>query len=270
MPIEKGRFVCYNIPTEKELFMETKKLNARRFLSLIGLLLVGLSVCEFLIYYIFFGFINKSSILLILVSYVITFIEGLFPPLAATAIYFASRRSIKGKALIALALSSPKILYVFPRYYLYFVSDFFNSIESVMLSVAVSVLYVLYVFLQIFVCIMLLNHLVKRATDKESLFVSSRISNLEDTLNFGIILEVVFVFVVFLAKECYNTVTYFVEVGGGYTGGEIIAMVIAFISLPIFALFHYVICAPMKNKILAQRIESEKSECDDEDLSEEA
>lgn len=262
MPIEKDRFVCYNIPTEKELFMETKKLNSRRFLSLIGLALVGLSLCQFLIYYIFFGFINKSSALLIFVSYVISFIEGLFPLLAATAVYFTSRRSLKIKTLIALALSCPKILYVFPRYYLYFVSDFFNSIESVMLSAIVSVLYVLYAFLQIFVCIILLNHLTKRFSDKESLFAPARISNLEDTLNFGIILEVIFIFVIFLAKECYNTITYFMEVGGGYTADEIISMVIAFISLPIFAILQYMICAPMKNRILMRSIATEEAECD--------
>lgn len=233
--------------------MEYKTFNARRLLLTSSLLLLGLSILEFLIYYIFYGFLYGSSALLVSASYLISFMEGLFPILAATVIFFVSDKSAKIKALLALLFSTPKILYIFPRYYLYFVSDVFNSIEAVLLSSIVSVLFALYVFLQIFVCIIILNRTVSHSTDTDAQLKPSRLFSLECSANFGIALEAVFIFVIFLAKECFNATSYFSEVGGGYTGGEILMMVLSFLLLPIFSFIYYLICVPLKNKILSRK-----------------
>lgn len=231
--------------------MENNFFNVGRFLLKASLLLSSLAIFEFLIYYIFYGFLYESSALLVTVSYLVSFIEGLFPILTATLIFFSSKRGLKRKTLIALLLSTTKILYTFPRYYLYFVSGIFNSIEAVMLSAIVSVLFVLFAFLQTFICISILNHTILCKTDTEAKLEPSKIFSLDCSANFGIVLETVFIFVIFLAKECFNAISYFSEVGGGYTGEEILMMVISFLLLPAFAFTYYLICAPIKNKILS-------------------
>ncbi len=231
--------------------MKNKTFGVGKIFLTASLLLCGLTFFEFLAYYIFYGFLYENSALLVTASYMISFIEGLFPILAATVIFFASNEGIKRKTLLALLLSTPKILYIFPRYYLYFVSDIFNSIEAVMLSAIVSIMFILYVFLQIFVCIIILNHAVLHRGVGEAEIKTSKIFSLDCSANFGIVLEAIFIFVIFLAKECFNAISYFSEVGSGYTGGEILTLVISFLILPIFAFIYYLIAAPIKNKILS-------------------
>ena len=180
--------------------MKNKTFGVGKILLTASLLLCGLAFFEFLAYYIFYGFLYENSALLVTASYMISFIEGLFPILAATVIFFSSNEGIKRKTLLALLLSTPKILYIFPRYYLYFVSDVFNSIEAVMLSAIVSILFVLYMFLQIFVCIIILNRAIPRKEDDKTKIKTSKIFSLDCSANFGIVLETIFIFVIFFAK----------------------------------------------------------------------
>ena len=240
--------------------MKTKHFSARRLVLITAAALAGLSLCEFLTFYIFFGFLFQSSALLVSVSYLISFIEGFFPILAATVIFFASEKSTRRTALVALALSTTKTLYALPRYYLYFVSDVFNSLESLLLSAIVSILYVLYTFLQIFICIIILKHAVFKNQSKKNKLMPSPVFSLDDSANFGLVLNVIFIFVIFFAKECFNVISYFIEVGAGYTGEEILTMVISFLLLPIFAFLYYLICAPIKNKILASKSADTKAD----------
>ena len=233
--------------------METKNFSTRRFILIVSAVLSGLSILEFLIYYIFYGFLYSNGALVVTASYFISFTEGLFPILAATAVFFFfDSKKTGGKALIALLLSVPKILYLFPRYYLYFVAGVFNSIEAITLSILVSVLYVLYTFLQIFICIFILNLVIHHSKHEKKLLETKRIFSLDDSTNFALAMTSVFIFVIFLVKECFNTVSYFLEVGGGYTGEEIITIVISFLLLPLYSFIYYLICVPLKNKILCK------------------
>lgn len=244
--------------------MKTKRFSARRALLITSAALAGLSLCQFLAFYIFFGFLFQSSTLLVAVSYLISFIEGLFPILAATVIFFASEKCTRRSVLVALALSTAKTLYVFPRYYLYFVSDVFNSLESLLLSAIVSILYILYTFLQIFVCIIIIKRSVFKSQSEKNNLMRAPVFSIDDSANFGLVLNAVFVFVIFFAKECFNTISYFIDVGSGYMVEEILAMVIAFLLLPIFAFIYYLICASIKNRILALKSPDEEKQSTDE------
>ena len=232
--------------------MDNKKTISQNFLLIVGIALAGITLGQFLIFYIFFGFLSENSFLLVIASYLVSFADGLLPIFAATAIFFFSEKSTKGKALIALALSTPEILYVFPRFYLYFVTDVFNTAEALLLSAIISILYILYAFLQIFICIIILKRIVSRSYT-ESIPNRAQFSSFDDKANFGILMTVVLIFAIFFFRECYNTVSYFIEVKGGYTVEELLTMIISFLLIPIFSFLYYLISVSLKNSILSKK-----------------
>ena len=224
--------------------------NPKRTFGFFAVGFALLSFIQFLIYYVCVGFLYESTFLLTAMPYVINFIEGLLVPLSATVVFLTKGVGIKNKILPLILISLTRIAYTFPYYYIYYVSDYFNTSEALLLALLISILYVLFFFLQTFICNIVINAVLLRKNENAHQPVKTKLFNLEDQFNFGILLCTVFIFVIFFARECVNTVSYFIEVGSGYTAEEILTIIISYVLLPLFAFIHYTICAFVKNKLI--------------------
>ena len=215
-----------------------------------------LSFLQFLIYYVCMGFFYESTAAIIISPYLINFFEALFPVACALIIYLTTNDGIKNKILPMLLISLSRITYTFPYYYIYYVSDVFDSLESVLLSLLVSILYISSFFLQTFICISLINYAKSRVEERNKLIVRAKLFNIEDRTNFGILICVFFIFIIFLVRELINTVSFFREVGGSYYFEEILTIVLSYVILPVFAFTHYAICVFIKNKLIKNTSEN--------------
>ena len=212
-----------------------------------------LSIVQFLIFYISAGFLYESAAVTLLFPFVIDFIEGFFPIASALIVFSTKAGGMKNKILPSLLISLPRMAYTFPYYYLFYVTDVFNSIEALILSFAVSILFVLLTSLQTFVCIYIINHVFSTSETKKSHFEKAKIFDFDNAFNFGILLSSIFVFVIFFIRELTATITFFVEVGSSYYIEEILTIVLSYILLPIFFFTHYSVCVLIKNKLIAPK-----------------
>lgn len=209
-----------------------------------------LSLMQFLFFYIPNGFFYESAALIFISSYIINFVEALLPPLAAMIIFLSREVGIKNKILPCIFVSLTRLFYSFPYYYVYYVSDVFNSAESIMLSLILSLVFVLFFFLQTFICILIMNYIEMRSNKNSSDRKPAKLFNFEDHVNFGIVLSVLFVFVIFFIRECINTVQYLTENSGSYRTEEILTVVLSYLIIFIFSFINYIIAVSIKNKII--------------------
>ena len=230
--------------------MEISKSNPKRAMTVTAIFLALLSLLQFLLYYVPFGFFYDSTPTLLIASYLIDFIEAFFPVISATMIFLTRKNGIKNKLLPSFILSLPRLLYSVPYYYVYFVSDVFDSGEAIALAFSISILFVSVSFLQIFVCNIIINYIENRGSKSADDRQASKPFNLDDHLNFGIAMSVFFVFIIFFVRECVSTVQYLIDNAPGYRPEEIVTIVCAFLLLFVFSFIHYVIASAVKNKIL--------------------
>ena len=207
-----------------------------------------LSFAQFLVFYICVSFLYDSVAFVTLAPHIVNFLEGLFPIASALIIYLTDNSSIKSKILPTALIALPRLAYTFPYYYITYVTDVFNTEEALLISLIVSILYLIFFFLETFVCILILNYSVNRSKTSNSQKSKFNLFNFDDGMNFGILLSALFIFAFFFVRESIDTVSYFLEVGGGYYLTEILTIVISYLLLPVFAFIHYAICMLIKNR----------------------
>ena len=214
---------------------------------------LALSIVQFLIFYISAGFLYESEAVMLIFPFVIDFIEGFFPIAAALIVFSTKAGGMKNKILPTLIISLPRMAYSLPYYYLFYVTDIFNSVEALILSFAVSIFFVLLVSLQTFICIYITNRILSTSDAKKSCFEKAKIFDFDNPFNFGILLSSIFIFVIFFVRELTDTITFFVEVGSSFYLEEILTIVLSYALLPIFFFSYYAICVFIKNKLIAPR-----------------
>ena len=208
------------------------------------------SFVQFLLFYVPFGFFYESRWLLILSSHLTNFFEAFFPVVAALIIFLTRENALKNKIVPCILISLTRLFYSVPYYYIYYVSDVFNSIEAIILAFLVSVLYISFFFLQTFICIFIINYIEKRAKKEACDREFAKLFNVDDHINFGIALSVIFVFVIFFIREAVSTVRYLIDNSGSYRTQEIVTIVFSYLLLFIFSFIHYIIAAFIKNRLL--------------------
>ena len=231
-------------------------LNSRRILCITALTVALLSFVQFLLFYVPSGYYYDFDILLIASSHLINFFEGLFPPLVSLIIFIARGEGLKNKILPAFLLSLTRLAYTLPYYYIYYVADVFDTSESIVLSLLVSFLFIAGAFLQTFICIIILNAIEKRANKTSIDRIKVRLFDLDDHLNFGIVLCSVISFIIFFVRECISTVEYLIDNAGSYRLDEILTIVLAYVLLVLFAFIYYTVSVLVKNRILNTASES--------------
>ncbi len=230
--------------------MENTALRKSRAFPIFCFSVAILSFAEFLLYYIPNGFFYENTPLLYAASYLINFLEALLVPLSAMIIFLSKKTSIKSKILPCILISLLRVFYSVPYYYIYYVSDVFNSIEAILLAFLVSIFFLSFFFLQTFICILIMNYTEKRSGGETCEREKTKLFDLENHLNFGIALSILFVFVIFFIREAIATVEYLTENASSYRSEEILTIVLSFLVLFVFSFIHYVITVKVKNKIV--------------------
>ena len=230
--------------------MESITPKLKRAFPILCACIAALSFIQFLLFYIPNEFFYENTALLYAASHITTFFEALFSPIAAMIIFLARGTGIKNKILPCSFVSILRFFYSVPYYYIYYVSDVFNSIEAISLAIFVSFVFVLFFFLQTFVCILIMNYTKKGANKQKDNKKAASPFDLDDHINFGIVLSVIFIFVVFFIRECINTVQYLTENSGSYRTEEIITIVLSYLIIFAFSFVNYLIIISIKNKLI--------------------
>ncbi|MBR5140414.1 MAG: hypothetical protein IKV16_05090 [Clostridia bacterium] len=230
--------------------MQTAFAHPRRIRSVFAISLACLSLAQFLIYYIVFGSFQRSIASLMAASYCIDLLEALFPPLAALAIFLTLGGGLKNKILPSLLISFTKLFYTIPFYYIYLVADVYNSREALIYSFFISIAYIIYTFLQIFICIYLLNRVESKLDEVKRIRERSKLFDIDEHVNFGILLSVCVPLIISLIRNTVDTVSYLIEASGNYHTDEILAILLSYAVVLVSAFIGYALCAFIKNLVL--------------------
>jgi len=229
--------------------MNTNVTNPKRIYGVGIVCSAFISLLQFLIFYFSAYLFFETSSFIIVAPYLVDFLEGLVPIGSAMVIFLTKGAGLKSKILPIILISLPRLLYTLPYYYVRYVTDVFNTEEALIIALLLSIFYLLFFFLETFVCILLLNWATGREKRTEREVKKFNIFDFDDGINFGVLLSAVFIFSIFFFRECVDTVSYFIEVGSGYYINEIFTIVISYLLLPAFAFIHYLICALLKSRI---------------------
>ena len=193
--------------------------------------------------------------------------EFLAPPVIAAIAYMIYREhGIKRAILSTLAIASARAFYSLPYYYITFIYNYFyDSVESILLSLAVSVLVVLATALSaaVSICIymLVLRIICKRSGNDISTELATPLerTNIFDFLAKGNLPVLAFAltqFVFNLILELVDTVAFFIEYSSDFRPSEIITILVNFTLLFILLVASYLIASVIKNKLVADK------ECD--------
>lgn len=216
-------------------------------------------------------------------------IEFALPPIAAVLIYVGGscegwERAIKRSAGIA----STRAVYLLPYYYLYHIAYGYDSIESIVLSILVSLFGIALLFGQIILLYEALRVTTRKVVKKALIDdlppmykkeMPKDIKNMldkkaEDSLReipekpgifdfsapvtVGIFSAVFTQFMISFIYELVDTIEYLVSFAGYYRLGEIIYITVSFLYILLELLIVHVVCYALKNKLCKKVPEKEK------------
>ena len=194
-------------------------------------------------------------------SMITDFVEFVMPIPFAVLLYFTSRNSLSTLVQRTIYFALPKIVYILPYYYLYALSYGYDSVEGLLISLAVtaggviiSALHVLLLYFVIGFAARRIAALKMRATlphnyDKKPLgaieaefhdeiekdmdeYVYKRgVFDVSSPIIGGIFAASAVEFIYSLAVEIANTISYLVEYVGDYRLDEVIYIVLCFIMI---------------------------------------
>ena len=213
-----------------------------------ALYLVALSFISFLIFYlpnIYFGDYDTALYISYFAKELINFA---LPVIAAVAITLAALDNTKKRALVyALCFAAVPVPYTLPYYYYEFVTDYYNSIEAIILALLMSVLVALAFTAEVFI-----YHLIMKATIKKggaTTDIRRAPHDLDAPATLGVFFAVLLKYVYETAFELYDVICYFIDYSGSYRIGEIIYIVVTFVLMILFAVATHFVACTVKNKL---------------------
>ena len=239
--------------------METTFAHPKRIRTVFAMFLILLSITQFLtIRYVRFPsedfqttgvttYISGGTKLTL--SYISDFISGLVPPLVAFLVVITTRPGIKSKLVPAFLIILTRIFCTAPSSYLELVYGVYNTAEAIPLSLLFSLLYILYEYLLIIVCILLFKYAFSKAGKRNLKPEKAKIFDIDDPINFGILLSVVCTFIIGFINATAYVIAVIDANSGDCDGGEILDMVLSYIVPIVSAALQYAICAIVKNLI---------------------
>ena len=235
--------------------MENSASRKMRAYKILFVSLVILSLFQFLLYYVTYGFFYESSALVYTESLVTHFADGLFPIIAALATTLAFSK-IRAKILFSILISLSKIAYSLPYYYLYFLSDVYDSLESILLGFGVSILLALGIGIEVFLLSLLMGFPKCREKEPCESGESFGIFNFNNSSNFGIVLAVLLTLTVSFVREIIDIISFLLETPS-ITGKEVISLVSSPMILIISSIIYYIISAAICRKACISKKQTE-------------
>lgn len=245
----------------------TTKIAIRAFL-----LYTLISIFTYALYHTAYLFTNDTLGLTFeyIAYYVSNAVDFLTPPIMATVMFvLASREGTKKAFLHTLLISTARIYYTLPYYYLIFIYNYqYDSIESIFISFMVSLASILLIALCALISFVLAIFVLGKSTKKpysEALSTLPELVRKPSTLDFlntvslPLLVFALLRFVISLVGELIDTILFFVEYGADYTIAEIGTMVGNYVLLFVLLVISYLISMVIKNYLVkyANRIDSE-------------
>ena len=206
------------------------------------------------------------------------FLEFITPSLGAAVLFLGWQDGGIKKALLrALALSLPRMIYLLPYYYVYYIVNFYDSAESISLSLLVSVfgtalLFGYMLLLSYLMRVMSRVPFIKEMKEylplnqrermpkdvKRTLIVKSEqrvfaemkvggVFNFGQAECLGIFASVFATFIIELVREMTDSISFIIEYSGDLYPDEIIYIVVCYVFLLAELLAGQAICASVKN-----------------------
>ena len=203
------------------------------------------------------------------VSYYLTkSLEFVAPPIIATVCYIILASNGKRSAILsALAISSARVFYTLPYYYVTFVTGYaYDSIESLCLSAVASAFVIFLTLLGVFISIAIyavILRITDKNKDKQYDLSESAFDTSSPTIDFlakgnrAILVFALARFAFSLVKEIIDTVMFLIEFRADYRAGEIITMLASFILLFLLLIVSYLLSAKVKNILCAEKTNDE-------------
>ncbi len=207
------------------------------------------NLAVFIIYFLFTQFEGIADtdigyyIYVYVISYLMTGVDVLFPLCAAGLLFSVTVLSGGRAPIYAIGIALTRFFYLFPYYYLYFVYDGFDSIESCVHSALWSVVGCIIHYAVIIVSYYLIKLIAKwRCTDSagEQIRDGSSIFDFSSELNFTFFLASLVGFVYLFVKETVFTVSFLIDVDFSISPSELISILISYITIIIFLFVFYV------------------------------
>ena len=247
------------------------KLNLKKLVTLSFLISVGLNVFKYLLSHTAYLFENDA--LGVTIEYVSYYASKLldflaFLALATVAFVLFAYEGAKKALWHTAMISTARIFYALPYYYLIFFYDFgYDSLESLLMSLLASlvviILTVLGAYVSVMIAISILKH--REKTTRQDILAALpeivREPSTNDFLSKANLPILVFALVRFcfgIISELVDTVTFFISYRADYTFAEIATMLVNYVLLFALLILGYLISSRVKNLIFSHLSDSEK------------
>lgn len=190
-------------------------------------------------------------------------ITFLFPPIVAGVMLIGKQFFGFGHvSLFTLPLAASRLFYYVPYYYLYHLFMGFDSVEAILLSLAMSVLFTaltyLWIIFMVFIgSVVLTKQCVKCGTDPRFALKNHSITDLGEPIAAATFCVVMISFIADFIQEVINTVSYLLEYVGTYRTSEIIYIVFCFAFLIVKLLAAQTVVTLVRRSIARRRIHTE-------------
>lgn len=233
----------------------TMLFNSKRlYLNTSLWLLLGYAL-SFALYY-----ISNYLVITDLTAYIWLFVSRatylLMPTAAALVIFICSGFDGYQKSiLLSIPFALARLVYFIPSYYLDYIVEGFDSLESLGIAAVISLLEAAVSFgvtLLIFIILKLLSEKLGKKPSRE-LISKKTVFDFYDPTAVAIMAVSAIASIYFIIKEVIDTVVFTIEYGGDFTAPEFIFILISYVFDILIAPIYFFILAYIKNGIMERR-----------------
>jgi hypothetical protein len=226
------------------------------------------SVCEILLFLAFYlnNFIFEYTPVIDTLEYIRRFVDDLIhfaiPCVSAVTVHINYKIGARSDVFAGTAyLTLSRLFYTVPYYYLYHIYVGYDSIESIIASLTVSVIICAVTYLWILLLMLIANISLsfkcKRCgTDQASALSEIEFIDLNAPATFSCAAVVFVAFAAELTEEIINTVIYLIDYSGTYRTSEIIYIAFCFVFLAVKLLCTHILAVLTRKIIFKWRVNS--------------
>lgn len=210
--------------------------------------LVLASLFAFFIFYIPNIYLGELPIALYTAYFTKELINFAIPIIASVAVTLAALDMKKSRALIySLCFAAVPLPYTIPYYYYEYVTDYYNSLEALLLAFLMSLLLAAAFTLEVFIYHLIIKATIKRGGDTAPIHTPT--FDFDSSATLGVFYAVLLKYIYETAFELYSVVSYFIEYAGSYRTGEIVYIAVSLLLLVLFGILTHTAACKVKNKL---------------------
>jgi hypothetical protein len=237
---------------------KTKRLTTRAFL-----IYTAINVIAYVFAHIAYLYANEASgeVYEYFSYYLSKSLEFIAPPILATLTYLVYKQDgVKRAIAFSASVSSARVFYSLPYYYIIFIYNHgYDSLESICLSLAASVLVVLLTVLGTLVCVTVSLAVMRyrcRKCDTPPALATEMIMKKHPTPDFlaigntPILTFALLRFAFSFTMELIDTISFFIAYRSDYLPKEIITILVNFTLLFVLLVASYLVASAVRNALI--------------------